>query len=320
MEFGIGDYDKFDGKSPAALLHIRSLFLSTVNKLIPHFSDIFIELIILYSQIPLFCYQADEERKKNNDVNERWDWTNFHRIKWNLIEDAWKNRSIDSNFEIKFDYYFATREDDNSRTIPLQAPTHKDPKIGLLVKRIFDWSKQFNLNFEWCREMAFETIDLWLNNPEFYDQKIWWNGSQPPHLFNFIPTVKFKDIEFIFKYPTLYPSEGIYTQVKKEITEDFVKQLDTFLKQRKQEAKKLGLEPVIRKRNPEHFEYLAHFQVDEVNYEEIYKMYFPKEYAEYKNDRVELSERTKKVRKPINELAKLIGVKLREDGTKSGKK
>lgn len=145
--------------------------------------------------------------------------------------------------------------------IPMgELPLHQNPKITEFVKLMFKWSERHNLNDSWCREHAFETIDLWLHNQDFLKSKIWWVGANQALYGVPIHYIRFVKSEFLFNYFTLYPSEGFRQDVIDEISKEFKEQLNNFLNERDAEAKKEGMSKIPRQNELDHFKWLAMYQ------------------------------------------------------------
>jgi hypothetical protein len=188
--------------------------------------------------------------------------------------------------------------------------------LSALQKSIFEWAREWKLNATWCRERAFNTLEYWCSYPDVHESLTWNYESV------WEPIVAFRQGEhpkFQFEFKTLYPREGHRTSLERRITEEFKRELKAFFDSREQMAKKAGMKPVPKKREQTHFEWLVCFQVKGMSPKEILRSYQPHVY-ETALERGSLSEYTKRVRKAVNEVSRLIILPLRNDGTAPGRR
>lgn len=282
VKFGTAEYEAPTENERPSRERMRSYFLHNVCRLIPEVADeLENELLPLYQLIPLFCYEADANRRRRRRRHARWEWRDHNRPSWERIEIPWVNRAVDTSFEIKFDDYY----DEPDKSFPggwissfTRQPAHKDPNIGIFVEKLFDWSRRHNLDAMWCRAHAYETLDLWCVNKNYRKAKIWLPAplmffDDVPIPTSPIPIVEYSSPKFIFEYVTLYPVLGFRKEVKDEIIDAFNKQLDAFLDEREAEAKAFGLEPSPKKYAPHHFKWLAEYQVGGISKRGLAKEY-----------------------------------------------
>jgi hypothetical protein len=277
--FGTGEYESMgeDG-SRTSIEEMRSHFLDRVSVHEPAVpSDLINQLLEEYQEIPLFCYEADPERRRNSDVRARMFWHINERLTW---------RDVEADITSGQGGY--------------------GRKIENFVSGLVDWSTSYNLDVVWCREHAFETLDLWYHYPKYRSERRWTYGlCHPPYLFRPVTLPDFSQSEFVFRFTTLYPSRGFRKEVRHEIAKEFEKQLNEFLDGREEEAREEGMAATPRKYTLEHFDWLVHRRVQRMPYTEIYRKYYPNEYQGIR-DNIELYDRTKRIRKAVNELEGLL--------------
>lgn len=318
-KFGHGEYESaLRNEAPPSVKHARSYFLDVVKTLAPNvLDDLSNEPYRLYWEARL-CFEANEQRNEKRDLVTRHIWTNYQRPSWKEIENPFKNPLLSDSPDIG-DEYISEIPSSRLRRKEAEAidttPVEKDEHIQVFRDSLFGWSRRHHLDTTWCRERAYETLDFWCFSEEGRKIQMWdYDGA-------YQPIIAFRDDhpKFTFEYKTLYPREGFRQDVKQRIMEAVEKDLDAFLDQRESLAKENGMVPPRQKRERQHFEWLVCFQVKQLSYAEILKFYFPKEYAAAKLTR-NISDRTKRIRKAVNEVADYINLPLREDGTKPGRR
>jgi hypothetical protein len=282
IKFGTAEYEAPTENERPSRERMRSYFLQNVSSTIPEVADeLENELLPLYQQIPLFCFEADSSRRRRRRRNARWEWRDHNRPSWETIETLWVNRPTNTPFEVRFDDYYD--EPDKSFAggwiSPFtRQPTHKDPNIGVFVEKLFVWSRRYYLDATWCRAHAYETLDLWCVNKNYRKARIWL--PKPLMFFDDVPVptspisiIEHTSPKFIFEYVTHYPSLGFRKDIREEMIEAFTKKLDAFLDEREAEAKAFGLEPSPKKYAPHHFRWLAAYQVGGMSKKSLAKKY-----------------------------------------------
>ena len=331
LRLGLGEYETIDNDGArASLQDLRSLFLITASRAKPELASDLDELLGLYAQIPLFCFTAKKNRRKWRDPRTRFSWSRHCRPEWRYIEDAWQNyiqnlarpNTAQTRFELKFDDFYDELEGEGMWLSAFNVPPHSDPSIEQFIIKLFDWSINHGLDAMWCRQFAYETLDLWSQSERYRNARFWWyttaHVSRPGQrdewvmlLLNFEPRPQ----EFVFKWSTLFPVEGFRGKEKKLITEKFRQELDAFLDRCEDEAEGANLVSVLHTKTREHLEWLADFQVKQMGYKEVYEANvcstLPTPYS---------SDDTKTVRQAINKLARLIQLPLRREATRPGRR
>ena len=294
LRFGNGEFEsRTENAIPPSVYHARDYFLEVVKKLSP---DVLTDL----SKKPFDCYRktglhfdamAHEERLK-------------HLNTYDKIREMARLRT-----------HHEWNSPDWRRIFEVEEITYDEP-MGALQNSIFEWSRKWNLDAVWCRERAYHTLDFWCSFPELPENLVW---NYEPAWETIAAFRQGEHPSFIFESKTLYPRVGMRAEVERRLTEEFRAQLKAFLDKREKMAKDAGLNPVRKKREDMHFVWLISFQVKEMSYERILARYFPNEYATAKRDGC-ISERTKRIRKAVNEVSRLIGLSLRRDGIAPGRR
>jgi hypothetical protein len=170
-----------------------------------------------------------------------------------------------------------------------------------------EWAKGYHLTDDWLIREALHTLEKWRLSDVADD----WAYAQMPkrgykagHGFNF----------------TFEPWNG-RVETKRSYKARAKAAFDLLLNdhlQRPVERNTKTVKNAFDNRELSHFNWLVQFQVKSMSYEEIFEHHFPKEHENAKL-RGDMSERTKRIRKAINQLAQLIQLSLRKDGTAPGR-
>jgi hypothetical protein len=319
---GFGEYERVgENGERVSVQEMRKYLLRIVSLMVPAFTE-FMEkdLLGLYQKIPLMCYEADETRKRGQ--RGRSEWRRIFRPSWDFLEAAWKQRAPGVPFELDVRNLYATTElDSNSRRSLLDAHSNinwtRDPKIHIFLESMFEWSKHYHLDIVWCRHLAYETLDLWCQCPYYRSIRYWtYTEGLPPSYLPQPPEPLYFQNRFIFEAETDYPVIGFFDEVKKRIMKDCERQIVAFLKSREDDAQGYGLRKTIIKRELSHFEWVAKYQVIGASFKEISGV---PENQRGTGKNCSLPEDTSKVRKAVNELARLIDLPLRPEGRRPGR-
>jgi hypothetical protein len=179
---------------------------------------------------------------------------------------------------------------------------------GSLVR----WSNAWHLKPEWCLEFALRTMWEWNNFPPQREKLMWQQGGG-----GWVVPTREEERQFTFEHPGWEPTYDFRKSIKQEIQEAFNRQLEAYLDRIETLVKDRGFVKTKRKNEPEHFEWLACFQVKRMSYGEI-KDSFKQQANQSK--KVYVSDDTKVIRKAVGDLAKFIELPLREDGTAPGRR
>jgi hypothetical protein len=293
LRLGNGEFEsQEEGRVPPSVHHARDLFLETLSKMIPEvLSDLYDNAFDTYQKAGLhFDAAVHEERLKHLNTYDRIGELSRleYQHRWNSPD--WRN------FEGEEITY--------------------DENLSALQSNIFDWSRTWKLDADWCRERAFKTLDWWCSYPDMRERLMW---NYEPVWETVIAFRRGEHPRFTFEYKTLYPRDGHRPTLERRITESFKRELKAFLDSREQMAKEAGMKPVPKKREQTHFEWLVCFQVKGMSPKEILQQYVPSDYAAAL-ERNSMSEYTKRVRKAVNEVSRLIVLPLRNDGIAPGRR
>jgi hypothetical protein len=131
-----------------------------------------------------------------------------------------------------------------------------DSNLAALQKSIFDWSERHNLDANWCRERAFETLDSWYQSSGSRENRTWrtYNSMQ-----TIVPDRN--GLHFQFSIKSVYPASSFRKQEKERITEHFERELKAFLDGRERRAIENGMKRPKQKHDGSHFEWFAFYQV-----------------------------------------------------------
>jgi hypothetical protein len=234
VKFGGGaEYERVsrDGER-ASLKEMRSCFLQTVCDLVPEVTDeLEKEVLPLYLQIhSLCCVQAISE----SSILSRSYRANNRPISWNSIEDQ-LNKKVGGPWSVD-----------------------KDGKITAFGQKMMDWSYSHNLDAFWCRQSAYETLDLWCYEEDSRKSRFWyWEYGREIDL----KFLRILSPKFVFEYTTLYPQSGLRGEVEEKIREDFEKKLKSFLDGCESAAEFQGLKATPVKLDLIHFDWLVLRQV-----------------------------------------------------------
>ncbi len=335
---GLNQFDKKDRSRPlASIVSLRSRLLREAVKVRPAIStDLERDLLPMYREIRLFCFEADRRRSKlftkpifnyldlprEYQKKREW-WTSTCRPQWTLLERAWMKRSKRKPFLFDFPEYFATKGRDGiSVNTPLDTPHHDDPKIANFITAMMDWSCSHHLDVTWAREHAFETLDIWAIDNEIRAAGVWQDlpnhlltGEVTIHPFGMtVPELRLNvDIGEMFgKALSFYPGgigkrkdmEAALDDLLYHAVDTLKSDFATFLDSREKEAKRKGFVEAESEPNDQHFKWLVQVQFLDRSTKEL-----GTEHHKIKKSNV--VDESKIVRAPILELAKLIGLPLR---------
>ncbi len=144
-----------------------------------------------------------------------------------------------------------------------------DENIRAMQKSIFHWSKEHNLDVNWCRARAYETLDWWYWSGSSHENRTW---NYEMEMQTMIATRK-GEMDFVFRIRSNYPMFGFRPDEETRITEAFKRELKTFLGERERIAKENGMTKPKVKHEYLHFIMFAYSQVKEWTQEEIAKKF-----------------------------------------------
>lgn len=326
MRFGTGQLEKLDewGNTPS-LTHLRSQFLEIAGKLKPEIvQDLETKLLPLYNKIPLICYIADKRRLKQtfaNDLQRRQfvtRWADQHRPIWYELEE--RRSELTAGNEKTLD----GRQGDNM-------------DLSNFITKMFEWSKTHNLDASWCRRHAYDTLDLWSVVDEYRKALIWqllpWDlrnntvemKTFQPEQVEFETKIEYDLAEQFNKELTFYPTFGGRDTILESLTELkekvnlLVRQTKRFMGEREAAAKRAGYKHSIEKDNTEHIKYFAEVQILDTRYSVLADRFFASADAE-RGQPVDRQDRTKPVRKAVNEMSRHLGLPLKTGQSLKGRR
>lgn len=301
-KFGVGDYEYVTERfGSTSKLKMQTYFIQRVSELVPNFSDdLDNELFDLYKQIPEFFYNASKKQNKKWFTEKCIRWYHTKRLNWKEVENMWNKK------------------------IPFE-----NPLINTFVQKMFDWSIKYNLNVLWVREHAFETLDLWSHDQNLREKRYW---QHFPFLAGFpysetIPHPVYIPPKVCFEFRLGLLGKGFFGDIKSEINQNFVKELNKNIKDSEKEMIRRGMKKIKHKNDLDHFDWLIDNLVKRKSPKEITKKV--NGYPEEKNENFEKDSAkgtssdvdTRKVRQRISELAELLDLSsLREEDRQPGRR
>jgi hypothetical protein len=166
-------------------------------------------------------------------------------------------------------------------------------------KALQQWAERWHLEADWCLDTAMRTLRVWAVQPAGSPLLGEWDY---PAVSYFTPSVQ----PFSFTHPGWEPSAGFTTRAEaaQAMRVIFEAELSTYLDDMEAAAVAIGMQRSPEKRNPEHFMWLARYQVEGHSYHHLAK-------------NVVYRDR-KSVAEGVQQVAGAIGLPLREP-SKPGK-
>lgn len=328
--FGHGAYEQLHrNEAPPSVEHARNFFLQTVRDVAPEvLDDLAKETFRLYRKTPAICYEAGKERLSKHKQRNVYDQIRDN-VKWKQQRPTWKhveNASGGAKVDIVERYIWTAYERppleyvENQWRDPLgirpPVPVDSDGSIAAFKASLFEWSRRHNLNDMWCRERAYETLDLWSHIPACRKAHLWQDESAWQTIMPQVASGGGRtNFDFVFSYNTLYPREGFRRDVKQRILEACEKELDAFLDKREQMAREGGMVATPQKHAQEHFEWLVRRQVQGMTCQAIFDLYQEQVKSMRGTQAIPRSFGTvRAVEKAVKELADFIGLTPRYAG------
>jgi hypothetical protein len=250
VRFGSGEFE-LPREGLGTLSEMRSCFLQVACLEVPEFlSDLQQDLVPAFKQIHLYCCMST---RTNRRILSNYMRTTSRPIRWKQIED-------ESYLHIA------------------KLKPHQIRAIAEFRLRLMEWSRRYNVDEEWCRESAFETLDLWFHKPCPCKEKLWyWDDLTLLH-----PEVLRETRQFIFKFETLYPFRTSRKEFENHIREAFESKLKDYLKAADSSARDHGGLPTMREIKLEHFRWLVMHQVKKapMTGKQIFEWYKAKSHSE----------------------------------------
>ncbi len=193
------------------------------------------------------------------------------------------------------------------------AESNKEAKD--LLTNLHSWAQGWHIDENWCLDGALQTMYR-SHNEKSPSWHIVENYS------SFGESATKEDERLLeFTHEGWEPSRQTRAQFKSEIIREFNLKLEEYLKKTEQLATQRGYVRTKSKHGDGHFDWLACFQVKEMDAADILSQFLPIEYDSAVNrGRDSLNNATKRIRSAINELADFIDLDLREEGIKPGRR
>lgn len=278
------------GESLPSTEDARALFLDAVRNLEPSvLDDLSGEPYQLYQQTDLY-FESSDKRTDKQDLVTRHLWNSYQRPSWQQIETPPPTNHPLINYRQFWEC----------------SPVETDPHILMFRRCLIEWSRDHKLDEVWCRERAYETLDRWCFSPESYKSRFWIFEIAWPHPF----MIGFEPC-FNFSRKTQYPLINSHKDELEAAVEEFRRQYDAFLTKFNENAEASGLKASPVKPLGYHFEWLVRRHVQEWDYEEIAEHYKKAKAGWDKDENRDKGVDESHIRHKIPEIARLIGLRLK---------
>ena len=197
------------------------------------------------------------------------------------------------------------------RDIEASEIPESEPMLVPLRESLWAWAERWNLNDDWFRARAFFTLADWCFKPETFAGLKWSYGI-------LIWGHEFKVEPFKFKWAwnPLKESRFVAERVMRAAFDEMMRQ---YFDETEARATSLGYKPTRRKIELKRFEWLLCFQIKGMTYAQICEQENPQLYADHEA-RGTLGDHTKRIKKAINDLAKLMFLPLDKERTTPGRR
>jgi hypothetical protein len=296
------------------LSELRSFFLNKLSQKVASISTELSVICDLYKTVELFYYEANKKRLQKFGKKGYLNWHRYNRPPWDVVERAWRSRSED--LEISFDSYYAEGDKWGVWTYPVyQMPAHRGSDLSQAVEGIFRWSEAVSLDAEWCRRYAYETLDLWCREPDYRGKRIWQCLPYSlPITLSEVGIIHLSFPEMSIQYPVTFSKAELIAELKKHIYEALEKEIDDSLSRARLRTA-VDKRKLMTKYNLDHFDWLIDYQFRGKSFKEIARA----DSVDDSQNKESIPDDTKKVRKAVNQLAKLLELPIRHDVNKVGR-
>jgi hypothetical protein len=184
------------------------------------------------------------------------------------------------------------------------------PEAQKLAESTRKWATHFNLHASWCSSTAHYTVCAWLKDGDKADFKRWafpWMRSGI--------TIQMTPAPQVFSFDAAWFDWTVESGAFVRQTEArFKKELRQFIEGTIALRKQQGLRPPVKKREKQHFVWLAQYQIGRLSFAEIYRgitsdRIEPKLGHKHRDGSMNLTPEA--IQMAVTRLAKLIGLKLR---------
>jgi hypothetical protein len=131
------------------------------------------------------------------------------------------------------------------------------PELKPLRAAIHDWSQHWNLETNWCRDRALQTLAQWARTDDGHPLRSQWSHEATSY---FVP-ISSDARTLTFFHPGWDPSFGSRADAEKMIREAFDDHLAAYFKDLDALAASHGMERTPEKRTMDHFVWLVRYQI-----------------------------------------------------------
>lgn len=269
--FGAAEMEHvLEGSVSSSVIDARNYFLLIVQRHAKHVLDALADdPYKKFLKAKLYFKPDGKQRNMYDRIRERVLWEQYQRPAWQEIE---------STIEGEFPEIDRTEEEDAWLRLVKPSPRHQLIKgfladntkaIAAFRKSLTTWSCDHYLAEMWCRERAYETLSMWQASPLLRRERMW---NDAPVRYPIIAS-RSERPKFVFSYNTMYPVEGLRSEIKRRILDMCERELEAFLDERERRAEDGGLVRTPEKRKLEHFVWLVEHQINGLMYREIAEKY-----------------------------------------------
>jgi hypothetical protein len=133
----------------------------------------------------------------------------------------------------------------------------KYPAVHALDKALTEWARKFNLTDSWLLDLSLQTLYRWESNASALQDLHWADrGYETPPVI-----LTSEEARFHFSDPGWLPAHETWRQYEAKIKSNFNHQLEEYKSRTVNLAEGRGFEQQPEVRNPNHFKWLARYQV-----------------------------------------------------------
>ena len=163
-----------------------------------------------------------------------------------------------------------------------------DKHLSAFLQSLFDWSKRWNLNADWCLFRAFKTLNSWSRHKSYVEDLQWSTllfgvdnpeGEPPPPNKDFPAWNVFEDSRGAYQQMiedsarNRLINDPLLSKIESSHREDFLRELKPIVKKYQDRVErfydKKGFERIKRQELIKHIEWTVGFQVSEMRFSEI---------------------------------------------------
>lgn len=187
-----------------------------------------------------------------------------------------------------------------------------EPLLAPLRESLWKWADEWRLDDDWFRARAFFTLADWCRKPAMLAKLQWsygliiWGDTE----------YEIEPFTFKWSWNPLTQSRFVGERVMRAA---FDEKMRDYFDKAEAHAISLGYRPALRKIELKHFEWLVSFHIKGMTYAQISEQENPQLFADHKA-RGDLNDHTKRIKKAINVLAKLMFLPLDKKRTAPGRR